>query len=267
MIIDGKKIAAEIVAQLKQEPVPQQYLAVFLAGDDPSSVGFIRQKERLAKELGVDFRLYTYGESTARDDLRKEIHKIGDGKPCGGIIVQLPLPGPADPQYVLNAMPKEKDIDVLGERALGAFYAGRNAVNPPSVEVVREILERQGIVLQESQVAVVGLGKLVGKPVQTWLTGKSKEIHLIDEGGSLDQLKNADIVICGTGEPGLIKPAMLREGATVIDFGYGMRNGKAAGDFDPAEADGINYTPTPGGTGPILVAKIFENFYSLTKRD
>ncbi len=271
MVIDGRKIAAEIVAKLKQKPVPQKYLAVFLVGSDPSSVGFIKQKEKLAKELGVDFRLYKYNESTTQDELRKEIHKIGDGKPCGGIIVQLPLPGSADPQYVLNAMPREKDIDVLGERALGAFYAGRNIIYPPSVEVVKEIVEIENCKIENCTVAVVGLGKLVGKPVQTWLTGRSKEISLIDEGGNFDVLKNADIVVCGTGVPGLIKPEMLKENALVIDFGYGLSSGKPSGDFDADELKiknvklKISYTPTPGGTGPILVAKIFENFYSLTK--
>ncbi len=263
MTIDGKKIAAEIVAELKRKPAPQKYLAVFLVGNDPSSVGFVKQKGRLAGELGVDFRLYEYEESIKQDELRKEVHKIADGKPCGGVIIQLPLPEHINAQYVLNAIPREKDVDVLGERALGAFYAGRNTVNPPSVEVVKEILKIENCKIENCKMAVVGLGKLVGKPVQTWLAGKSNEIYLIDEGGNLNQLKDADVVICGTGVSGLIRRDMLKEGAIVIDFGYGMKEGKAAGDFDPDGADGVDYTPTPGGTGPILVAKIFENFYKL----
>ncbi|MCL4399767.1 bifunctional 5,10-methylenetetrahydrofolate dehydrogenase/5,10-methenyltetrahydrofolate cyclohydrolase [Patescibacteria group bacterium] len=267
MIIDGRKIAAEIIEKLKQESVPERYLAVFLVGSDPSSLGFIKQKEKIAKELGVDFRLYKFEENISEDDLRKEIHKITDGKACGGVIIQLPLPKQINAQYVLNAMSKEKDIDVLGERALGAFYAGRNAVLPPSVGVVEEILKRLDFKTEKSAAAVVGLGKLVGKPVETWLTGKSREIYLIDEGGDLNRLKDADLVICGTGVPGLIKNKMLKEGSLVIDFGYGIKDGKASGDFDPEESRGVNYTPTPGGTGPILVAKIFYNFYKLSKNN
>jgi GxxExxY protein len=140
-IIDGKKIAAEILAKLKSRPAPKKFLAVFLVGDSPASLSFIKQKEKVAKELGVDFRLYKFPPEIKNDELRGEIRKIVDHKTCGGAIVQLPLPEHINAQYVLNVIPREKDIDVLGERALGAFYAGRNPVLPPAVGVVEEILK------------------------------------------------------------------------------------------------------------------------------
>jgi len=187
----------------------------------------------------------------------------------GGVIVQLPLLGQINSQYVLNAILREKDIDVLGERALGAFYAGRNPVLPPSVATVDAVIQNLEVKIKNCRVAVVGAGFLIGKPIATWLAGKVKELYILDIGSDLSILKQVDLVISGVGKVGLIKSEMLKENAIVIDFGYSIdESGKIKGDFDINDPrskiqDPCVYTPTPGGTGPILVAKIFENFYTL----
>ncbi len=259
MTIDGKKIASEILERLKALPKPKRFLAAVLVGDDASSISFLKQKERTAKELGVDFRLNKFSADISKDDLREEVRKIAAHKTCGGVLVQLPLPNKLDAQYVLNAVPREKDVDVLGERALGAFYADRNPVLPPAVGTVEEILKIKTYNLKTSSIAVVGRGLLVGKPIATWLTNKAKELTVFGRNGDLGILKNADLVILGVGHAGLVKSEMLKPGAGVIDFGYD--GGK--GDFDPTGFERGWYTPMPGGTGPILVAKLFENFYAL----
>ena len=272
MIINGQKIAREIIEDLKKLSSPKKFLAAFLAGSDPASLSFLKQKEKIAKELGIDFRLYQFPAEIKNDELRKEVLKTVQHKTCGGAIVQLPLPKHINKHYILNVIPREKDIDVLGERALGAFYTGRNPVLPPAVGVVEKILQNTKYVpvgIQNTRVAVVGLGFLVGQPIATWLTGKCSEIYLLDEGSDLSILKQADLVISGVGKSGLIKPEMLKQGAGVIDFGYGMIDGKISGDLDNqiqnTKYEILSfYTPTPGGTGPILVAQLFENFYRLT---
>ncbi|MBI2515081.1 hypothetical protein HYV91_02785 [Candidatus Wolfebacteria bacterium] len=140
---------------------------------------------------------------------------------------------------------------------------------PPAVGVVEEIIHASGFTLHDSRVAVVGLGFLVGKPISEWLRDKTKELYLLDKGDDFSVLKNADLVITGVGQAGIIKPEMLKDGAGVVDFGYSIDTaGKIHGDFD-TQLPVTNYqllrfyTKTPGGTGPILVAKLFENFYSL----
>ncbi len=284
MIIDGKKIAEDILARLKEKKT-KKFFAAFLVGNDPASVSFLKQKEKVAKELGIDFRIYTFSKETTQDSLRKEILKIAGHKTCGGAIVQLPLPPHINPQYVMNVIPREKDVDVLGERALGAFYAGRNIVFPPAVGVFCEIIQNfppkadqpraEKFEIKNSRVAIVGLGNLVGKPIATWLKGRVSDLYLLDKGSDYSLLKNADVVVLGTGQPHLISKEMLKEKVLVIDFGYGrkqMANGEwqLVGDFDASQPTTDNqqpmtilYTPTPGGTGPILVAKLFENFFVL----
>lgn len=271
MTIDGKKISEEIINQLKSRPGPKKILAAVSVGKNPSSISFLKQKEKVAKELDIDFRIYEFADDIKNDKLRKEVYKIALLRRVGGVIIQLPLPPHLNPQYILNVVPREKDVDVLGERALGAFYAGRNTVLPPAVGVVEIILTTLRLRLATLKVAVVGLGFLVGKPIAIWLVGKCPEIYLLDEGSDFEILKQADLVISGVGKAGLIKPEMLKDNSGVIDFGYSMdERGQIKGDFDSKQLTVSAhrfafYTPTPHGTGPILVAKIFENFYKLTQ--
>ncbi|MDO8664157.1 MAG: bifunctional 5,10-methylenetetrahydrofolate dehydrogenase/5,10-methenyltetrahydrofolate cyclohydrolase [Candidatus Liptonbacteria bacterium] len=281
IIIDGRKIAQEIIEDLKSRPKPEKFLAGILIGDDPASESFQKLKQKTAVELGVDYRIYRLSPKLGNDGLREEVGKIAAQKTCGGVIVQLPLPEHINKHYVLNVIPREKDVDVLGERAIGAFYAGRNPVLPPAVGVVEKILSATNYSLLTTDFAVIGLGFLIGKPVGVWLMDKAKEIMLLDKFSDLSVIKNADVVVIGVGKAGLIKPEMLKDGAGVIDFGYSIAQISAddtrinadkkviiSGDFDTqlpiANYQLLNfYTPTPGGTGPILVAKLFENFYAL----
>lgn len=270
MELNGKIIAGEILEELKKLPRPQKFLAGMLVGDGAASKSFLRQKEKFAKGLGVDFRIYEFSEGISDGELQREIGKISANNECGGCILQLPLPGDQNAQLALNAISPEKDVDVLSERSLGAFCVGRGKILPPSVGAVEEIIKRLKVELSNSVIAVVGAGRLVGGPIATWLLGKAKELIVLDKGSDLGELKKADVVVLGTGVAGLIKPAMLKDGVGVIDFGYARdASGKISGDLDVSELLTNHYplltfyTPTPGGTGPILVAKILENFYKL----
>jgi methylenetetrahydrofolate dehydrogenase (NADP+)/methenyltetrahydrofolate cyclohydrolase len=271
MMVDGRKIADEILGRLKRKPAPAKFLAAVLVGDNAASESFLKQKEKIARELGVGFQRHRFSGDIGKDALREEIQKIAVDPECGGVIIQLPLPDRAMEQEILDGLPPQKDIDVLGVRALKAFHDDRNAIPPPVVGVVQELLASRFTALGTSLVAVVGRGKLVGQPVAAWLKGKTRELIVVDEGDDLGALSRADLIISGAGVPGLITPAMLKETAFVIDFGYGMRDGKVMGDFDSSSSPfpvprSPFYTPTPGGTGPILVAKLFENFYTLNAR-
>lgn len=276
MIIDGKKIAEDIINELKKQPKTNKFLGAVLVGNDSASASFLKRKEKTAKILGVSFRLYNFPENIKQDDLRKGILKIVKHKTCGGIIVQLPLPAHINKHYVLNAIPSEKDVDILSERSLGAFYTNRNLVLPPAVAVVEKILNTlrpKPDILNPYRVAVIGRGFLVGKPIAMWLMNKVAELTIFTSKTEnlKSKLKNFDIIISGVGFPNLFSIEDIKENALVIDFGYSKdENGNLVGDFNPSiignqklEIENLTYTPTPGGTGPILVAQLFENFYKL----
>ena len=113
MIIDGKTIANDIVSQLQALPKSGKFFGAALVGDDPASLNFLKQKERVSRELGIEFRLYQLPLSITTDALRAEIGRLAEPKTCGAFIVQLPLPEAINRYYVLNAIPKEKDVDCL----------------------------------------------------------------------------------------------------------------------------------------------------------
>ncbi|MEK7181426.1 MAG: bifunctional 5,10-methylenetetrahydrofolate dehydrogenase/5,10-methenyltetrahydrofolate cyclohydrolase [Patescibacteria group bacterium] len=280
MIIDGKKIAGQIIEGLKAKPGDwkDKFMGGMLVGEDSASVNFLKQKEKVAKELGIDFRLYKAPEKATTDDLRAEIGMLSRPKNCGGFLVQLPLPEHINRHYALNAISKEKDVDCLSEQALGAFYTGRGKVAPPAVETVEEILKSQiakGKSLRELKFILIGAGFLIGKPVGFWLQNRAGEVTIYDSSvkNFHPNLKEADVVISGAGHPNLFSAKDLKEGALVIDFGYAQMDGKISGDFDPSASSGqvhdgadeknIAYTKTPGGTGPVLVSKLYENFWKL----
>ena len=259
MQIDGVKIAEEIVGKLEKETPPKKILAAIQVGNDPQSESFLKQKQQTAERLGVDFRIYKLSVALKNDGLRKEVGRISRQSRVGGAIVQLPLPTGVSRRYVLNAVPGEKAIDVLSERKTGDLLQ-------PAVETLKEVILRQKFNLSSSVVVIVGAGILVGKPIAKWLEGKCKEIHLIDSKSDPAKIKEADLVVSGVGRAGLINPKDLKKGAAVIDFGC-SHNGKLIGDLKVEDETALErlsfYTPTPGGTGPILVAKLFENFYKL----
>lgn len=268
MVIDGKKIAGSIIKDLKQKKRPDKILAAVLVGERPDSKSFLRQKKLMAKELGVPFELFQFGDDILEEDLTKEIKKIGEDEEIGGLIVQLPLPAHYNRGRILAAINPRQDVDAL-------MPESRKLVDPLPVAVVKEILKATSYNLKAKTVAVVGKGFLVGKPIIEWLKKEGQEPMVFDSKSDLKDLEQVDLVITGVGKAGLIKPVMLKPGAAVIDFGYDLKDGKISGDLDVSNVNGpmpagrqemsnvLFYTPTPRGTGPILVAEIFKNFYKL----
>lgn len=276
--ISGKEISEDLIAGLKKLPKPSKTMAAILVGNDPISVNFVNEKKKIATELGIDFKIYNLDEKLGSDELRQEVNKIAGDKNIGGVIVQLPLPLHVEKHEILKDIPIEKDVDVLGSAAIASFYVKEGGVLPPSCGVVEEICKRVGIDLAVSRVAIVGLGLLIGKPLAIYMLHRAKDAILLANKSDVSEVKNADLIISGVGKAKLIIPSIVKKGATVIDFGYDYSEGKLVGDFDHSidhSLDDSNenklghiayYTPTPGGTGPILVAKLFENFYKLNSK-
>lgn len=270
MIIDGSKIAKEIVNDLKNKRKPDKFLLAFVMESDEKSFGFIKKKKELSEKLGVDFRIFEINDDESEKELKSRIKNASKDKECGGVIVQLPLSESLgeNKHSILNAIPEEKDVDMLGSDALGRFYNGNSKILPPSVSVLEEILSRINFEVKSKTVSVIGAGFLTGKPITNWLMNKSKEVFVLDKGSSFEILKNSDLVISGAGKPGLIDPNSLKKDSIFIDFGYGRsEKGGVMGDLNAENKDSLGrlkfYTPTPGGTGPILVACLFNNFYIL----
>ena len=240
MIIDGKKIAEEIIAGLGAS-LKGKRLGLVVGTEDPATESFVRIKTRVAQRLGVEIMCGELAELV---------------KTCDGIIVQLPHP---NAETLIAKLPPEKDVDAVGPNPL---------VRTPVAEAISEIFVRAGVAAGGKKAVVVGKGRLVGKPAAELLRSLGAYVTVVTQtSGSFEELQNADILVLGAGSPGLVGPDMIKKGVVLIDAGTSEAGGKLVGDAQPSCAYVASvFTPVPGGVGPIAVAMIFKNLSELVKR-
>jgi len=273
MVIDGKQLASEIIEELKKEreAIPKKIrLAVVLVGDNPASLSFIKQKEKIAQELNIDFRLYQYPETIKTKELRKKVSAICRVTFNRGVVVQLPLPASINSQVVLNAILTLKDPDILSEKNLGGFYVNRLIVLPPVIEAIKFLLKKYQIPIEGKIVLLIGRGQLVGKPAALWFINQRATVIVANSKTQnlQDLIKMADIIVSSAGVPNLITGEMVKQGVVIFDSAVVSEAGKLKGDsdFDSLQDKAALLTPVPGGLGPLTVAFLFKNLLELVKQ-
>ncbi len=259
MIVDGKAIAKEILARTKLRAEKLSHrpnVLAYVAPDETLATrSYLKIKAKSAEEAGCDF---------------KETSSMKFPSDADAVIVQLPLPPEMNTEEVLNAIPIEQDADVLSKIARERFERGdADALLPPVVAAVHEILLQNNISVRQKKAVVIGRGWLVGGPVAIWLKNHGADVIVAtkDSGDLGSILADADIIVSGVGSPHLITPKMIKEGVVLIDAGMSESNGALQGDADPACAPKCSlFTPVPGGVGPIAVACLFANAVMLAER-
>lgn len=265
MIIDGKTIAARILARAKARGVSPRVTAI-VANETAATRSYLSIKSKYAEAAGCVFEIKKFPESVTTEELKQALQE----EKGEALIVQLPLPVQVDVRAVCDAIPVSKDADVLGVSARLRFEADEpGALIPPVASALKHILNHARVNPSGKRAVVVGAGWLVGKPCATWLLRAGADVtHLIQ--GPIDlaaTLQKADIVVSGAGSPHFIQPSMLKEGAVLFDAGTSESGGSVVGDADPACATKCAlFTPVPGGVGPVAVACLFENAVTLAER-
>ncbi|GIW66906.1 MAG: bifunctional protein FolD [Candidatus Parcubacteria bacterium] len=270
MIIDGKKLAEEILTNLKEKRKNYEKLkiAAFLIGKEEEKLSFLKIKQKFAQELNIEFRIYEIDENLPKRKVRRFISQILKHKTIQGAIFQLPIPEKFSTQYLLNSIPAKKDIDCLSSRMLGKFYTDSFIIRPPAVEVVDFLKEKYNLEFKGKNVLIVGYGRLVGKPLVHYFANFNSTVIIAQSQTKIEEyLRIADVIVSGVGKANLIQDC--QKVAVLIDFGYSFENGRIFGDldFEKLKNKASLITPTPGGTGPILVAKLFENFFKLLEKE
>lgn len=268
MLVDGNKIAKTLEEKLATELLfsgPKKVCFIIM-GEDKAIEQFVRAKCRVAERIGVLVEVMRY-VNIKNTEQATEIVRTVCAMDNDAVVVQLPLPDNVDTQIVLDQIPPEKDIDVLGTQTIKKFMRGETNRVPPVAQAVREIFDYYDILIKGKKVVVVGQGRLVGLPVH-WLLQKDGSLHSIVTvhtplSDKLDLLKSADIVISGTGAPNSIEPSMIKEGVLLIDAGASEQSGKLVGDINPlCGAKASLFASVPGGIGPITVVSLFRNLTS-----
>ena len=252
MIIDGKQIAERVYADLGFRSLT---LGIVIVGSDSVTDSFVRAKERGAAKVGVTVVREVIPESASTEEALAALQSLANK--TDGIIVQLPLPSQIDTEKILAAIPPEKDVDGISSDPV---------VRPPVAAAVEEILKQNQVFVSGSNAVVVGSGRLVGKPCAELLLDLDADVTVLQKGDTLESLKEADVIVLGAGNPGMILPEHIKDGVVLIDAGTSESSGKVVGDADPSCAEKCSlFTPVPGGVGPVAIAMIFKNLFSLAK--
>lgn len=273
MLIDGKKIAGEILSEVKSEVAKLPFVPVFcdvLVGGDPASKQYVGMKARAAEKLGFRFRTADYPASITTDRLISEIKKIGKEPNMCGMIVQLPLPQHLDKQAVLDSIDPKIDVDCTGKVNTDLFYAGNAYVEFPTATAVMELLDSIKQDLSHKKCLVVGFGQLVGRPVSFLLEQRGLHVDVARSKTEniLELIKNADVVISAVGKSKLITGDKIKPGAIIIDAGTSESDGGIVGDVDLESVKNVAgfVSPVPGGVGPVTVAKLLLNVLKVAKK-
>lgn len=273
LLIDGRAIAEEILNGLAAEVSAlgqPLHVAALCGGDEPGLKSFVRIKQKAAQSLGVQFSSYFF-DASDEAGARQTLEFVAADESVHGVFIELPLPSSWDAAAFAALIPPDKDIDVLSPALQEAFYRNdEHALPPPAVLALRYALDAHGIAIQGVRVAVIGAGMLVGRPVAHWLRSQGAVVDVVDVDtpSPAERSRTADILIAATGTPGLVTADWVREGATVIDYGFGRKGDAYVGDVDRESVQkkaGL-MSPVPGGMGPLVVAAVLENLVTLAVR-
>ncbi len=242
-LIDGKAIAAKIkektaqrVAKLVERGITPK-LSVILVGEDKPSQTYVRNKANAAKEVGISFLLQELPGSTTTEELLQKIETLQSDAELSGMIVQLPLPGHIDTNRVINAIHPEIDVDCLTEANLGKLIMKTNTIVPPTPGAVMSILHEHNIELVGTNVTIIGVGPLVGKPMAVMMMNERASVTTCNSAtkDTAEKCRQAKVIVTGVGKANILRGDMVSEGAVVIDTGVDFVEKQMVGDINVDE--------------------------------
>ncbi len=285
-IIDGKRIAADIRAEIKGEverlkaktgKVPG--LAVVIVGERKDSQTYVRMKRKACDEVGIHSFHSELPETISEKELIDVVKGYNDNPDCHGILVQLPLPKHIDEEKVLGVISLEKDVDGFHPLNIGmlAMKGHEPLFMPCTPKGSIVLLERSGVELKGKNAVVVGRSNIVGMPASMMLNKKDCTVTVVHSRtkNPKEICRRADVVIAAAGSAKMIKGDWIKKGAAVIDVGTNSVEDKSKKsgyalvgdvDFNEAKKRASFITPVPGGVGPMTIAMLLQNCLDGGKR-
>ena len=278
IVIDGKALAAKLseetrdrASRLKERGIAP-CLAVVLVGENPASLSYVRGKQKALAEAGMEGRDIRLPEAASETKLLSLVASLNADAEVHGILVQLPLPPHIREEVIINAIDPRKDVDCFHPVSLGKLLQGQPGFLPCTPQGIVVLLKELKVPIAGSHTVIVGRSNIVGKPLALLLARRELNATVtICHTGTADLASHtcrADILIAAAGKPSLIKGAMIKKGAAVIDVGVNRvpdvskkKGYRLAGDVDFNEAlETAGWiTPVPGGVGPMTIAMLMRN--------
>ena len=277
ILIDGKKIAAELREDLKKEVsnLKTKYnkvpgLTVILIGDLTPSQIYVRNKEKSAKEVGLKSDILKYPDSVGEKVILDKIEELNNDETVSGILVQLPLPKHIDKQKVIETIHPSKDVDGFHPMNVGNLSSGYQSSVPCTPLGCYLLIKKIEPNLSGKKAVIIGRSNLNGKPMTQLLLKENCTVTITHS--KTVSLKNeclkADIIVAAVGIPELVKGDWVKKDAIVIDVGINKTDEGIVGDvaFDEVSKNAKALTPVPGGVGPMTIACLLKNTIDCFKR-
>lgn len=272
MILDGKAISSAVESELIERTAVlhkkgiDPCLAVVVAGEDPASQIYVRNKEKACARVGIRSECIRLAPDIDQSVIESVVLQLAEKQDIHGIIVQLPLPSHLDAEAILRLIPPEKDVDGFSSGVIGDLsknHLNDSGIAPCTPKGIMRLLHRYGVKPEGKHAVIIGRSDIVGKPVAMMLLNENATVTICHSRTKdlYKYTKDADILIVSVGKPKLITADMIKPGAVVVDVGINRVNGKLCGDvdFDPVSEIASMITPVPGGVGKMTVAMLLEN--------
>lgn len=270
--IDGRATAQKIGNQLKSRIKAlktkgiEPKLVIVKVGNDLRTSTYVRVKLAAAEKLGILTKVVELDDQLSPEELRTEVSRLIDdlnhNPEVHGIIIQLPIPQSVDDQELIDLINPAKDVDGLTATNQAALEAGRELMVPATPLGIISLLSDNQVEINGTKTALVGLGRLVGSPLNHMLKSRGAQLKTANSRtADLKEItKDADLVIAAAGQPHLIKPEMIKQDSVLIDVGLSEVDGQLYGDVDPATKQiAAMSTQVTGGVGPMTVISLLSN--------
>lgn len=274
--IDGRKVAkkwkenAAQRAQALTEKGVTPHLAVIVAGDNPASQVYVRNKENACLRAGIRSTILRLPESCTQEELEGAVAALNADQSVHGILVQLPLPKGLDEARVLAMIDPEKDVDGFHAMNTGKLMSGQPGFVPCTPLGVMKLLEAYNIPTRGRHAVVIGRSNIVGKPMAMLLLAADATVTVCHSKTEnlADITRQADILVAAVGRANFVTGDMIKPGATVIDVGINRVDGALVGDVNAEEAaqKAACLTPVPGGVGQMTIAMLLSNTLDAAER-
>jgi len=268
-ILDGKKLSLILQEDLKEKINKlsnSPNLTVVMVGEDKASKIYVKNKEKIAKKIGIDTDTIHLNSETTTDELLSIIEKLNKDKSVNGILVQLPLPKHIDENLVLEKISPLKDVDGFHPQNLGNLMINDTSMIPCTPLGIIELLDFYNIDLEGKNVVVLGRSNIVGKPMLHLLLQKNATVTITHSytKNLKDITKKADVLIVAIGKSNFITKEYIKDNAIIVDVGINRVDNKIIGDVDfNSVKDKVSFiTPVPGGVGPLTITMLMNQTYT-----
>jgi len=278
-ILDGKKLAEKLNSKLKKQIEKavektglRPKLATILVGKDPASKIYVNIKHQTCQDVGIESIVIELEENISRDELLYEIDKLNRDDNIHGILLQIPLPEKLkdDTHKFLEKISPLKDADGLNPVSRGKLFDYIEDSSACTPKGIISLLEHNNIALEGKDVVIINRSNLVGKPLIFMLLKRNATVTICHTSTKdIDSyIRKADVLIVAVRKPKFITKDKIKEGAIIVDVGINRIEGKLYGDVDFEDVlDKCGrITPVPGGIGPMTVAMLCENTFTLYKK-